>query len=77
MKNYYMNGYLDSLDKPVTAFNRAQQPEEILKSTGYKLTKFMTDVQHLLDELNISSKDDKRKEPKTTTFLSMKSLDKN
>ena len=59
-----MDDYLDSLDEPEKALKRAKELVELLMLGGFKLTKFVSSVAHLLDELDNSFKTNDQEEPK-------------
>ena len=64
LEKFYMDDYLDSLDEPEKALKRAKELVELLMLGGFKLTKFLSSVPHLLDELDNSFKTNDQEEPK-------------
>ena len=58
-----MDDYLDSLDEPEKALNRAKEFIELFLLGGFKLTKFVSSVPHPLDELENSFKTSHQEEP--------------
>ena len=48
---FYMDDYLDSLETPHEALSRSKKLVELLKLGGFKLTKFISNTPHLLDEI--------------------------
>ena len=46
-----MDDYLDSLETPHEALSRSKKLVELLKLGGFKLTKFISNTPHLLDEI--------------------------
>ncbi|XP_075250920.1 uncharacterized protein LOC142343117 [Convolutriloba macropyga] len=64
LEKFYMDDYLDSLDEPEKALKRAKELVELLMLGGFKLTKFVSSVPHLLDELDNSFKTNDQEEPK-------------
>ena len=64
LEKFYMDDYLDSLDEPEKALKRAKELVELLTLGGFKLTKFVSSVPHLLDELDNSFKTNDQEEPK-------------
>ena len=51
LDKFYMDDYLDSLETPHEALSRAKKLVELLKLGGFKLTKFISNTPHLLDEI--------------------------
>ena len=51
LDKFYMDDYLDSLETPHEALSRSKKLVELLKLGGFKLTKFISNTPHLLDEI--------------------------
>ena len=64
LEKFSLDDYLDSLDEPEKELKRAKELVELLILGRFKLTKFVSSVPHLLDELDNSFKTIDQDEPK-------------
>ena len=52
LENFYMDDYLDSVEYPEKAINRSKELVHLLHLGGFKLTKFVSNVQNLADRID-------------------------
>ena len=52
LENFYMDDYLDSVESPEKAINRSKELVHLLHLGGFKLTKFVSNVQNLADRID-------------------------
>ena len=55
LENFYMDDYLDSVESPEKAINRSKVLVHLLHLGGFKLTKFVSNVPNLADQIDGSS----------------------
>ena len=53
-ENFYMDDYLDSVESPERALNRAKELMHLLLLGGFKLTKFVSNAPNLADQIDES-----------------------
>ena len=58
LENFYMDTYLDSFEEPNVAFKMSQELITLLALGGFKLTKFISNVTKIDNELSPSEIDD-------------------
>ena len=52
LENFYMDEYLDSVESPERALKRSKELVQLLHLGGFKLTKFVSNVQNLADRID-------------------------
>ena len=52
LENFYMDDYLDSVEYPEKAISRSKELVQLLHLGGFKLTKFVSNVQNLADRID-------------------------
>ena len=52
LENFYMDDYLDSVDSPQRALKRSKELVHLLHLSGFKLTKFVSNVPNLADRID-------------------------